>query len=200
MKYTRAPNTVKSYEHGWRNFTRWCTDAGRVPLPATAATVLDFVTWRIELGRYRLSTIRTEIAGIQYRHMTEAFATPVDQPVKILLRVAARKLQERPRGKRALTAKHLRAICSALENDPSPMAKRDHALVLLGFASGWRRSELARLALTDLWFDGGDAMEIQLGASKTDQSAVRGRRISIPPGQSSGRFHFCLRNARSSRC
>lgn len=183
MKYTRARNTVKTYEHCWQRFARWCSDAGRDPLPATPATVLDFATWRIELGRYRLSTIRTEIASIQYRHVTEAFATPVDQPIKVLLRVAARKLQETPRGKRALTAQQLRKICSALEHDPSRMAKRDHAMVLLGFASGWRRSELTRLGLTDLWFDGGEAMEIQLGASKTDQSGVRGRRVSIPPGQ-----------------
>lgn len=131
MQYTRARNTVKSYEHCWRSFTRWCTDAGCTPLPATPATVLDFVTSRIELGRYRLSTIRIEIAGIQYRHMIEAFATPVDQPIKTLLRVAARKLQEGPRGKRALTAQHLRTICSALENDSSPMAKREARATLL---------------------------------------------------------------------
>ena len=183
MKYTRAENTVRTYEYGWRKFTRWCEAAGHASLPAAPETVLDYITCRIDLGSLRLSTIRTEIHSIQYRHVREDLESPVNHSVKLLFRTAARKLRERPRGKRALRPDTLRAICAALDSDRGAAARRDQALVLVGFTSGWRRSELAELAVEDLWFESDDSMQLQLGASKSDQSGAQGRRISIPRGQ-----------------
>jgi site-specific recombinase XerD len=182
MNFSRASNTIKAYEHGWKKFARWCSEAGRIPLPATPSTVLDFATCRIESGHYRLSTIRTEMHSIQFRHVQNGVESPVDHRVKELLRNASRKLRERPRGKRALTPNHLRTICETLESDPTVMAKRDHAMLLLGFAAGWRRSEIVSLDVTDIRFDEG-RMLVQLGASKMDQDGSHGRTVSIPPGQ-----------------
>jgi integrase len=182
MQYARSKNTVKAYEHSWQKFALWCAESGRAPLPAAPATVLDFLTWRIEQGRYRLSTIRSEMFGIQFQHARNLLENPVDKSVKDLIRSAARKLREQPRGKRALTPAQLQRICEALKKDNSPIAKRDLATTLLGFAAGWRRGELVSLALTDVWFEE-NRMIVQLGASKTDQAGTLGRRVSIPQGQ-----------------
>jgi site-specific recombinase XerD len=143
MKYSRAKNTIKAYDHGWKKFTRWCAEFGKNALPAEPATVLDFVTCRVEQGNYRLGTIRNELHSIQFQHGQNSLESPVDKSVRDLVRSAARKLREQPRGKRALTPAHLKAIGKSLRGDDSAMAKRDHAMVLLGFAVGWRRSELA---------------------------------------------------------
>lgn len=182
MSFARAKNTIKAYNHTWLTFESWCDEAGRQSLPASTETVLDFVTFLLEAGRYRLSTIAIIVYSIKFRHLEEQLKNPVNDDVRSLLRSAGRKLKQRPRCKRAITPKHLRQIGEALLDDSSPMARRDHAMVLLTFAAGWRRSEVVSLSISDLWFED-SRMFVQLGSSKTDQEGRYGRQVAIPPGQ-----------------
>src|SRR6185295_1946492 len=57
---------------------------------------------------------------------------------------------------------------------------RDRALILLGFAGAFRRSELVGLDLADLDFTQ-DGLTVTLRRSKTDQYG-QGRKIGIPYG------------------
>ena len=57
---------------------------------------------------------------------------------------------------------------------------RDRALILLGFAGAFRRSELVALDIEDCAF-GKDGLTVTLRRSKTDQDAA-GRKIGIPYG------------------
>jgi len=64
--------------------------------------------------------------------------------------------------------------------DAGLIGLRDRALVLLGFAGAFRRSELVGLDLTDLGFNR-DGLTITLRRSKTDQDGL-GRKVGIPYG------------------
>jgi integrase len=64
--------------------------------------------------------------------------------------------------------------------DAGIIGVRDRALVLLGFAGAFRRSELVALDLGDCTF-GKDGLTVTLRRSKTDQDGA-GRRIGIPYG------------------
>jgi site-specific recombinase XerD len=55
---------------------------------------------------------------------------------------------------------------------------RDRALLLAGFAGGFRRSELAALQVRDLE-ESSEGMVIRLGRSKTDQEGL-GRPVALP--------------------
>lgn len=57
---------------------------------------------------------------------------------------------------------------------------RDRALILLGFAGAFRRSELVALDTADLAF-GRDGLTVTLRRSKTDQEGA-GRKVGIPYG------------------
>jgi integrase len=57
---------------------------------------------------------------------------------------------------------------------------RDRALLLIGFSGGFRRSELAQLAVEDIAV-GKRGLTIHLGRSKTDQEGA-GRKVGIPYG------------------
>jgi integrase len=59
---------------------------------------------------------------------------------------------------------------------------RDRALLMLGFAGGFRRSELVALDVEDLEFSSA-GLAVTLRKSKTDQEG-RSRRIGIPYGSS----------------
>ena len=68
----------------------------------------------------------------------------------------------------------------------SPMATslralRNRAIILLGFAGAFRRSELVALNLEDLE-ESPEGMLVTLRRSKTDQEGL-GRRVAIPRGE-----------------
>ncbi len=60
----------------------------------------------------------------------------------------------------------------------------DRALLLVGFAGGFRRSELANLNVGDIEFTE-DGLVVRLRRSKTDQEAT-GRKVGIPFGSNRG--------------
>jgi integrase len=64
--------------------------------------------------------------------------------------------------------------------DAGVIGLRDRALVLLGFAGAFRRSELIGLRIDDCDF-GKDGLTVTLRRSKTDQTGA-GRKIGIPYG------------------
>lgn len=72
----------------------------------------------------------------------------------------------------------IRAMVGA--TDEGLIGLRDRALILLGFAGAFRRSELVSLTAEDCGF-GKDGLTIVLRRSKTDQTG-EGRKIGIPYG------------------
>src|ERR1019366_9358662 len=71
------------------------------------------------------------------------------------------------------------ARCSLVDaTDASTIGIRDRALILLGFAGAFRRSELVELDVDDCVF-GKDGLTVTLRRSKVDQEGV-GRKIGIP--------------------
>jgi integrase len=72
----------------------------------------------------------------------------------------------------------IRAMIDA--TDAALIGSRDRALILLGFAGAFRRSELVGLDAEDCVFSK-DGLTITLRRSKTDQEGM-GRRIGIPYG------------------
>ncbi len=62
--------------------------------------------------------------------------------------------------------------------------KRDAALLLLGFAGGFRRAELVALGVEDISF-GDDGLTITVRRSKSDQEG-KGRKIGVPFGSDPG--------------
>ena len=72
----------------------------------------------------------------------------------------------------------IRAMVDA--TDAGPIGSRDRALILLGFAGAYRRSEMVGLDVPDLGFTR-DGLTVTLRRSKTDQEGM-GRKIGIPYG------------------
>lgn len=176
---THAANTLRAYRYSWRMFQRWCADAGKSALPATPQTCLDHAAWCIAQG-YRLATVALRMKAANYAHRQSGCASPIDDSVWLFLRNARRALCERPKGKLALAPELLRRVSQWLLNRTTVSARRDRAIILLGFASGWRRSELVSLDLQDVrWTPQG--IELWLAKSKTDQMAC-GRLVGISYG------------------
>jgi integrase len=82
------------------------------------------------------------------------------------------------KGKDPLLTKDIRKIVIACPDNL--LGLRDRALILVGFAGGFRRSELARIEFHELTF-GKKGVIVNVTTSKTDQEGV-GRKVGLPFG------------------
>lgn len=178
-----STNTLRCYSCYWSVFSEWCKANELQSLPAEAETLLHYIVWRLE-QKIRFTTVRADLNAIRYFHLRASLESPITDDVRKLMKNARRKLHHRARGKRALETVQLRELSVTLDQDDAPpIATRDRAIILLGFATGWRGGELASLQYEDLHLDSVGRMVVQLGASKTDQTAKIGRQVSVPPGK-----------------
>jgi integrase len=172
----RSKRTVKRYRDAWANFTAWCERQELQPLPAEPATVAAFMASRADEGR-RVLTIELELTAISEAHKARGLLSPRSHPVVVATRKGIRRrLGMAPHQKGALSVPQLRSMLVALPDRLG--GTRDRALLLLGFAGAFRRSELAGLDVEDLGFCS-DGLKVLLRRSKTDQEGV-GRTVGIP--------------------
>lgn len=169
----RAAATLRAYRADWRDFAAWCQERQTSALPAAPDTVALYIT---DLARTRaVSTIRRRLASIAQAHRAQGLESPTGAPVvRQVLRGIRRAKGVAPRQKAAADLAVIRAMVATL--DESLQGLRDRAILLLGFAGAFRRSELARLTVADLEFVS-EGVIVTLRRSKTDQEgagAVKG--------------------------
>jgi integrase len=174
-----AQNTHKGYRADWRIFRRWCDSEGLAALPATPETLALYIAVRLTMPR-KVSTVRRHVCAIGYMHKRAGLDSPVTAHVCELLRGARRLRQERVRQMKPLTLDDLRAIAAALAVEDTPIAARDRAIVLVGFASALRSASLVDLTLQDAEF-GEKGLTLAIRREKTDQEG-KGRLIGVPFG------------------
>lgn len=147
-------------------------------IPATPAQVAYYLAGLAE--DLCPATLQRRAVAIGKAHVAQRFADPTkDEHVRATLR-GIRRVHGRPQQQAApLLREDLLAVVDALPE--SLIGVRDRALLLMGFAGGFRRSELVSLDLADVAFVP-DGLLITLRRSKTDQEGV-GRKLGIPYGR-----------------
>jgi integrase len=174
-----AESTFAVYAQHWGAFERWGTSLGECVLPATPALVARYLAVRARDGR-KVATLALVRASIAKAHARCGYPNPCKHEVVREVWAGIRRTHGVAQQQKApLGARELRAMIATL--DPSGLrGERDRALLLLGFAGGFRRAELAALALADLRFVR-QGLEVTIRRSKTDQEG-RGRRAEITYG------------------
>ncbi len=176
-KAEKAASTRKAYGTDFRIFKAYCDAKGVSALPATPETVAAYIA--AEAQTAKPSTIGRRVAAIRYAHKLAALETPTDaEGVKATMR-GIRRTFGGARNKKApaVAAKMHSMVATA----PAGLAGlRDRALLLLGFAGAFRRSELVALDVADLE-ETETGMLVTIRRSKTDQEAM-GRTIAIAWG------------------
>lgn len=172
----RSANTLRAYESDWRQFQQWCAVHGLdSSVPVAPSTIVYFLT--DQARTHKVSTVARRLGAIAYAHTDAGYATPTKYPDVVKLMDGLRRTQStRPDHKSAIVTDELRSI---LRHTPSTLAgARDKALLALGFAGAFRRSELVSLNVEDL-HETRRGMEIELRSSKTDQYG-HGEKVAIP--------------------
>jgi integrase len=127
----------------------------------------------------KASTIGRRAAAIGHRHKLAGHEPPTSQEgVRAVLRGIRRTIGAARAGKAPATADILTAMLRLCP--PTLAGSRDRALLALGFAGAFRRSELVALEVADLT-EAPDGLRVRIRRSKTDQEA-EGAEIAIPRG------------------
>ncbi len=126
-----------------------------------------------------VNSVQTRLSGVAHQHKRAGYSSPLGPEVRKVLNGARRLRRESPRQKRALTSEQLWKISRVM--DSTARGLRDRALFVLGFAGGFRRSELQQLDLADITF-APKGLLVALRWSKTDQEG-RGRVVGIFRGK-----------------
>jgi site-specific recombinase XerD len=165
---SKADNTRRAYSRDWRDFAAWCDDHDVLALPAAPATLCLYLSALAQLGR-RASTIERRLAAISQAHQAAGRvpSPTLDWQVRTVMAGIRRRLGTAPDQKAALETAQLRRLLAATPEDTLG-GQRDRALLLLGFAGGFRRSELVALDVGDLE-ESEHGLRVRLRRSKTDQ-------------------------------
>jgi len=173
----KAESTQRAYASDWADFAGWCQGQGRTALPAEVETVALYVT--ALAGERKVATIQRRIAAISQAHQFARHESPTGHVVVRTVMAGIRRAKGTAQvGKRPILTEDLRALIAQIPEEGA--GQRDRALLLLGFAGGFRRSELVGLNLADLNFTR-DGLVVTLRRSKTDQEG-QGREVGIPYG------------------
>lgn len=173
-----SKNTRRAYTIDWREFSEWCSKRRLQPLPATPQTLVSYFT---DLARtHRVSSISRKYAALAYVHRAAKKEAPVLDPmVKQVIRGIRRTKGVAPVQKDPALTIHICEVMASLNT--STLDIRDRALLLFGFAGGFRRSELVGLNFDDVSL-GEEGVIVHVRKSKTDQEG-RGRKIGIEFGK-----------------
>jgi len=182
MSYAEAEKsaaTRRAYACDWHDFEAWCRARGAGPLPAHPGLVGAYLSHLAGAG-LKASTIGRRAAAIAYRHKLAGHEPPTNaEAVKAVMRGIRRTIGTAPDQKSAATAAIVRRMIQVCPED-TLAGLRDRALLALGFAGAFRRSELCALDVADL-ADTPDGLRVLIRHSKTDQEG-QGQEIAIPRG------------------
>jgi integrase len=175
----KAGNTLRAYQADWEDFVAWCKAHQTAALPATPEAVALYLTDRAAM--LKVSSLARRLTTINRAHQAAELPSPATMQNAVVSEVwkgIKRKKGTAQQGKKPLLTPDLRRIVAELP--PELRGVRDRALLLAGFAGGFRRSELAALRVADLETTA-DGIIVRLGRSKTDQEG-QGRAVALPYG------------------
>ena len=179
LKNSKSPNTLRAYESDFKDFTAFCVKNNFNSLPANPKILSLYLTNLSQNSKF--STLKRRIASISVIHKLKGHYIDTKHPIIMenLLGIKRQKGSNQ-KAKKPILINDLKAIIDAINKDKIRENRklRDKALILVGFAGGFRRSELVALENEDIEFVR-EGVKIFVRRSKTDQSG-EGMTKAIP--------------------
>ena len=170
LKYSKSSNTIRAYKSDFKDFSSFCIKNGFKSLPTDPKIVSLYITYLS--SRSKISTLKRRIASISVVHRLKGHYIDTKHPIIVEnLMGIRRKIGSFQKSKKPILINELKEIIKAIDkvNYKKKRAIRDKAIILVGFAGGFRRSELVSINFNDLEFVP-EGVKIFIKRSKTDQS------------------------------
>ncbi|MDC8756901.1 site-specific integrase [Janthinobacterium fluminis] len=158
-----SDNTRRTYRSAIRHFLAW----GGL-LPCDQDVIVRYLL--IYAPTLNPRTLALRLTALSQWHLHQGFSDPTSTPnVRKTLAGIERTHGTPKRKAKALPVEDLTLIVAHLAGLDALAAKRDNALLQIGYFGGFRRSELAGLKVGDLAWEP-EGVVVTLARSKTDQN------------------------------
>lgn len=182
-KVQKSHSTLRTYEAGWKKFQSWCHKYNydfinvSESLNKSHELLIGMFISDLAAKRTKLATLKTYLAGIKHNYskknlFVDVSHTEIRKALSGIRRVHGSKQTQ----KDPISPEVLRSVLDDMGDAQNDV--RDRALILLGFAGAFRRSELVGIDLEHISFEK-DGLRILIPKSKSDQSG-EGRIVDIP--------------------
>lgn len=171
-----SKSTRKAYESDWKDFWEFCRVNSLDDLPSDEDTVCLYLTHLADSGS-SISTIVRRCTSISAIHGAAGYFSPVKtERVSRVLKGIKNTIGSPVKKAKALSWSDISKM--AKQCDSLIIGLRDAAILLLGWASALRRSELVALDIGDLEISE-QGLILTVKRSKTDQIGS-GAKVGIP--------------------
>ena len=179
IQQSLSPSTRKFYQIDFGIFFKWCRSLELTALPALPETIARFLAFQAD-GGVKPATLVRRLAAIRMAHEVKEYNDPTQHKgVKAVMKGIKREKRVSPNKKAPITAERLESMITHC-NTNTLIGLRDKALLLLGFAGAFRRSELVALTMNDIERTP-EGIKVTIRKSKTDQEG-QGQVIAILNG------------------
>jgi site-specific recombinase XerD len=179
LENSKSLNTLRAYKSDYRDFSLFCTKNNFSPMPADPKILSLYLTHLSQISKF--STLKRRIASISVIHKLKGHYIDTKHPLIIENLLGIKRLKgSHQKSKKPILINDLKAIIKVINalKIRDYIKIRDKALILVGFAGGFRRSELVSIEHEDVEFVR-EGVKIFVKKSKTDQSG-EGMTKAIP--------------------
>ena len=179
LKNSKSTNTLRAYQSDYNDFCLFCSKNGFQAMPTQPKILALYITHLASYSKY--STLKRRLASISIIHRTKGHYIDTKHPIIVENLMGIKRTNgSNQKGKKPLLINDLKLLINAIDESKEKNIRkiRDKALVLIGFAGGFRRSELVDIEYEDIEFVE-EGVKIFVKRSKTDQSG-EGMTKAIP--------------------
>ena len=169
LKNSKASNTLRAYKADYKDFAGFCIKHGFERMPTNPKILSLYLTHLSQICKF--STLKRRLASISVIHKLSGHYIDTKHPmITENLMGIKRKNGSHQKAKKPILINDLKAIIDVIDEEKNEKKKlKNRALILVGFAGGFRRSELVEIKIEDIDFVP-EGVKIFIKRSKTDQS------------------------------
>ena len=169
LKNSKAANTLRAYQADFKDFSAFCSKNGLSYMPTDPKILSLYLTHLSATSKF--STLKRRIASISVIHRIKGHYLDTKHPIIMEnLHGIKRVKGSHQKAKKPILINELKLIINQINQEKIETKKyKNKALTLIGFAGGFRRSELVAIEYDDLDFVP-EGVKIFIKRSKTDQS------------------------------
>ena len=146
-----APETRRAYTSRLRQFANWCQNKSFSPSYPIAPEIIAMYITDMAQDGLSCATIEQTMAAISTTNKAQGLPSPTETLlVKKLLKGCRREYGTSHKRPDAATVEIVRYLLNSIHEDYSPKNVRDRAIIALGFAGAFRRSELCSIDFDNL--------------------------------------------------
>ena len=169
LKSSKALNTLRAYKADYKDFALFCVKHGFKSMPSEPKVVSLYLTHLSQNSKF--STLKRRLASISVIHKLSGHYIDTKHPMITENLMGIKRVKgSYQKAKKPILINELKLIVSVIDKDENEKRrKKNKALILVGFAGGFRRSELVAIDYEDVDFVT-EGVKIFVKRSKTDQS------------------------------